>query len=262
MTKNVAVILAAGRGSRMKGFTEDKPKCLLELAGKTLLQWQMEALHKAGIHDILVMRGYKASMLSVEALPWANSFQTADNIHWESSNMLRTLLCADTYVRAAFAQGARHLIVSYSDIVYTFQHVCDLLTATQDINITYDAFWEDLWRLRFGNPLLDAETFKQESNLLCEIGEKPQHLQDIQGQFMGLIHFSPRGWDILCHICTCLSDIVDKTDMTSFLRILLHHGNHIGVVPVQGRWCEADSQEDLQAYEKMLPCGNWSHDWR
>ena len=53
-----AVILAAGRGSRMGGRTEAKPKCLSVLAGKTLLDWQLEALRAAGIGDIGIVRGY------------------------------------------------------------------------------------------------------------------------------------------------------------------------------------------------------------
>ena len=39
-----ALILAAGRGSRLGALTKNKPKCLYEFAGKTLLQWQIDAL--------------------------------------------------------------------------------------------------------------------------------------------------------------------------------------------------------------------------
>ena len=39
-----AIILAAGRGSRMKNLTDEKPKCLIELHGKALLDWQIQAI--------------------------------------------------------------------------------------------------------------------------------------------------------------------------------------------------------------------------
>jgi len=49
-----AMIFAAGLGTRLKPFTETHPKALLPLAGKTLLQWQIERLRAAGITDIVV----------------------------------------------------------------------------------------------------------------------------------------------------------------------------------------------------------------
>ena len=44
-----AVILAAGRGSRMKNKTKDIPKCLINLKGKSLLDWQLDTIFDAGI---------------------------------------------------------------------------------------------------------------------------------------------------------------------------------------------------------------------
>ena len=47
-----AIILAAGKGERLKPYTSDRPKCLVELAGRTLLDYQVEALAAAGIHAL------------------------------------------------------------------------------------------------------------------------------------------------------------------------------------------------------------------
>lgn len=49
-----AMILAAGLGTRLKPFTDTKPKALLPLAGKTILQWQIERLKAAGITEMVV----------------------------------------------------------------------------------------------------------------------------------------------------------------------------------------------------------------
>ena len=49
-----AMIFAAGLGTRLKPLTDTMPKALLPLAGKTLLQWQIERLQAAGISDIVV----------------------------------------------------------------------------------------------------------------------------------------------------------------------------------------------------------------
>ncbi|MCL2283499.1 MAG: phosphocholine cytidylyltransferase family protein [Fibromonadales bacterium] len=60
-----AVILAAGVGSRFKEFTKDKPKCLLDIGGETLLDREIRFLNELGFekNDIIVMGGYKAEML-------------------------------------------------------------------------------------------------------------------------------------------------------------------------------------------------------
>jgi choline kinase len=60
-----AVILAAGIGSRFKEFTKDKPKCLLDIGGETLLDRELRFLNELGFEkdDIIIMGGYKAEML-------------------------------------------------------------------------------------------------------------------------------------------------------------------------------------------------------
>lgn len=251
-----AVILAAGRGSRMRDLTAGRPKCLVELAGRPLLHWQLDALRGAGIRRILVVRGYAGHCL-------AGGFATAENPRWAETNMVASLLCAGAFAHEFFAHGGRRLVISYSDIVYHPDHVRRLLTATEDMAITYDTDWEALWKLRFEDPLSDAETFRQEGGLLREIGGRAASLGEIHGQYMGLLSFSRAGWERLEAACAALgTEAVDKLDMTGLLRLLLAHGAAIEAVPVAGRWCEADSGQDLTIYEDALARGAWSHDWR
>ncbi len=58
--KPIAVILAAGKGTRMGG---DLPKVLFEAAGKPLVCWVLDALAAAGVHDRIVVVGYRADMV-------------------------------------------------------------------------------------------------------------------------------------------------------------------------------------------------------
>jgi choline kinase len=53
-----AIILAAGQGLRLWPYTQDRPKCLLDIAGKPLLQHQVDALRAQGIARITVVIGY------------------------------------------------------------------------------------------------------------------------------------------------------------------------------------------------------------
>ena len=58
-----AIILAAGRGSRLGHLGNDRPKCFVELEGKPLIERQIAALRRGGADEIGVVRGYRAEMI-------------------------------------------------------------------------------------------------------------------------------------------------------------------------------------------------------
>ena len=62
-----AVILSAGKGSRLLPLTADRPKCLIALSGRTLLDWQLDALQAAGIADIVVVTGFRDDLVDAVA---------------------------------------------------------------------------------------------------------------------------------------------------------------------------------------------------
>jgi len=62
-TKMKAVILAAGEGKRLRPFTETMPKVMLPVANKPILEYVVESLKKAGIHDIVIVVGYKKEVI-------------------------------------------------------------------------------------------------------------------------------------------------------------------------------------------------------
>lgn len=251
MNTVTAVILAAGRGSRMKGLTEEKPKCLLELAGRPLLHWQLDAMRVAGITDIVVVRGYRASLL-------VGDFATVENPRWADTNMVQTLLCALPHTLN------KTVLVSYADIVYKPEHVQQLLETTGDICITYDTDWETLWSLRNENPLDDAENFLAENGKLIDIGGRAKSLADIHGQYMGLLKFTPKGQrEIIEYVASLPPAMADKLDMTSLLKCLLAQGLEVNVCAVSGGWCECDTEDDIRQYEQTIQRPeHWSHDWR
>lgn len=248
MNNYKGLILAAGRGSRMGKSTERSHKCLTVLKGRTLLDWQLSALRKAGIKDITVVRGYRSEMLQ-------GDFNTAENPRWSETNMVATFFCAPKF--------NTDTIVSYSDIVYSNKHIEDLMEQEGDIVITADNKWFNLWSARFENPLEDAETFKTAGNILIEIGKKNDKMENIQAQYMGLLKFSPKGWSIASQLFNSLEkERQDKLDMTSFLSMLINQ-TEIKVTFVEGKWCEVDCCNDVETYERILKeNNNWSHDWR
>ena len=58
------LILAAGRGSRLHELTELRPKCLLQINGRPLIEWQLSALRKSGVSPIGIVTGYKSDYLN------------------------------------------------------------------------------------------------------------------------------------------------------------------------------------------------------
>ena len=57
------IILAAGRGSRLGRYTDDRPKSLITLGGKTLMQRSLDNLRAAGFEEVVVVVGYRHTML-------------------------------------------------------------------------------------------------------------------------------------------------------------------------------------------------------
>lgn len=57
------VILAAGLSARLRPLTEDKPKCLLPMGPKTILDWQLESLISVGVEEVLMVVGYRREMI-------------------------------------------------------------------------------------------------------------------------------------------------------------------------------------------------------
>lgn len=234
-----AIILAAGRGSRLGPITADKPKGLAPLLGQPLLAWQVASLRRAGFSRIGIVRGYRAELID---LPGVDYF---DNRRWADTNMVASLRCA----RAWLEQSP--CVVSYSDIVFDPAHPAALAACPAPLAVTFDREWQTLWNARFADPLADAETFRLDAaGRITEIGRRAGSLQEIQGQYMGLIRFSPAGWDSAISFLDQLTPgQADKLDMTSLLSGLISQGEVVQAVGVNGRWLEVDHAGDLKLYE-------------
>lgn len=241
-----AIILAAGRGSRLGSLTDDAPKCFTELAGKRLIDRQLSALNHAGISEIGIVRGYLADKL---ALPGLHLF---DNPRWGETNMVMSLAAAAPWL------SRDECVVSYSDIVYHPDHVVQLQRAKGDIVITYDTEWRRLWELRMEDPLADAETFDvDERGHLLTIGERPSSMDQVKGQYMGLFKITPPGWQSIAdHLESLEPRRRDKLDVTSLLKALLATGVTVSTAAVAGMWLEVDTLSDLTAYQEALENNN------
>ena len=92
----IGVILAAGMAKRLRPLTDTKPKCLLEVGGKTLLQRTVDAMISAGAQELVVVTGYRENMIR-EFLTIHYPLVTIhfiDNIDYEHNNNIFSLWLA------------------------------------------------------------------------------------------------------------------------------------------------------------------------
>lgn len=230
-----AIILAAGRGSRLEDVTDDKPKCLTILKDKPLIQWQLESLKKAGIKEIAIVRGYLKEKINFDNVTYF------DNDEWESTNMVMTLVRASEWLKT------EECLVFYSDIIYTSKTIKNLMSIEGPLVIPYNTNWKKLWEQRFEDPLVDAESFLIDDKYhVNEIGMKTNSYDNIQGQYMGIIKFTPEGFSWILEILDQLEDAIRrKIDFTSILSEILKNGKVILGMPSDELWLEIDNKKDL-----------------
>lgn len=238
-----AIILAAGRGSRMGEMTGEIPKCLIPLAGRTLLEYQMAALRRGGADEIVIIGGYQGDKLE------GRGARVIRNPEWESTNMVATLACAGKLLEEDF-------ILSYGDIVYRADYVSRLVSEPCDLAVIVDRRWHDLWSLRFEDPYVDAETMVLDAREnIVELGKKITDTSRVQGQYTGLLKFTGKGRREALALMEALKAPkgdgpapIRKMYMTDFIQGLIDGGENVKAVTVERGWLEMDSGKDYALY--------------
>lgn len=108
MTVEKAIILAAGQGRRLLPYTQDRPKCLLDFGGRTLIEIQIAAFRSCGIKDVTVVIGYRGDRVR-ERL--GDQVRYVENSRYESTSSMYSLWLAGR----SFQEGC---IVLNSDVLF------------------------------------------------------------------------------------------------------------------------------------------------
>lgn len=247
------IILAAGQGTRLRPYTNDKPKCMVSLGGESLLHLQMTAMAECGItKDILVVGGYCS-----DGLDLLNAELTI-NPRFDQTNMVSTLFCA-----LDFMLPGEDLLITYGDIVYEPRVLKAVLDCDAPVCVGADREWERLWRLRMEHPLSDAETFVMDDNkYLIELGKKPTSYEEVHAQYMGIIKI--RGdkvrkfievYESLDREAEYDGKDFDNMYMTSFIQHLIDLNWPVKACLVDNGWLEVDTVDELDAYNRMVKSG-------
>ena len=247
-----ALILAAGQGTRLRPLTNNKPKCLVPLAGKSLLARQVKTLQSSGVTNIHIATGFCADQIK------ELGYETSLNPRYAETNMVETLFSARDFI-----EQDGDLIIAYGDIVYESENLELLLACNDEIALMIDVKWRDLWSLRLENPLEDAETLViDDYGYVTELGKKPENYECIQGQYTGLIKIHSdkvqnfiKFYNLMDRGAIYDGKDFDNMYMTSFLQNLIDSGWKAKAVVVESGWLEVDSVGDLEHYEEMYNKG-------
>jgi len=247
------IILAAGEGKRLGQLTYQNPKCLVELFGKSLLQWQIELFKQFDINDITIVKGYLEEKINISNVTYFL------NNNFRETNMVETLFCAREKI-------SDPVIVSYGDIIYEKKVLEKLLSSTDDISVIIDENWMEYWKIRFENPLDDAESLVLDNDgNITSIGQKIDNVENIHGQYIGLMKFQNRGTELLksfydkckLHARNGKNPLnpkipFEKSYMTDLLHGMINEGYKIKAIPVRNGWLELDSYDDFVKYQSMF----------
>lgn len=249
-----AIIVAAGRGTRMGAATDQIPKCLVPFGGCPLIEWQLRALSAAGVQDVVLVTGYRSELLQ----PYGRT--RIHNARWSETNMVFSLDCA----RAAFLYGGP-VIVCYSDLVYEPRLIECVAGHDGDVATGVDRSWLALWYTRLDDPWADAESLRLASeDSIAEIGRRVSLGDRIDGRFVGLTKFTHEGarqfvdcYDNLRSGDPCLDGRApERCYFTDMLHGLAARGDAVRAATFDHGWLEFDTGDDLRLFERMRKDGS------
>ena len=247
-SKTKTLIVAAGLGSRLKGHTENTPKCMLDFGGKTLLQRQLLSYKKNGVDDISLIRGYKKNKINYKGIKYF------DNNDYKDNNILNSIFYGEEAING-------NIIISYSDILFEPFIVKRAMESDHDISVIVDVDWRDYYINRKDHPLSEAENvIFNSNNEVVKIGKIASEKEEVHGEFIGMIKLNHRGCEILkqnFHRVKKLywnkpfqrAKIFQKAYLTDMIQELVDIGIKVHCVIIERGWKEIDTVED---YKKAL----------
>ncbi len=252
-----AIIAAAGFEKHLLPLIEDKPKCLLDIKGKSILERQVASLNEATIKDIALIRGYRKEAIT---LP---NIRFYDNDRYEETGELFSLFCAENEMKG-------RCLILYGDIMFDHAILEKLLKSPADISLVVDLAWPDSQMPEHPKPHLNPDLVTldhppgrshrfvspDEPHRILKIGRDLSHEQ-AHGEFIGLAMFSEAGMKAFTGAYQDARRTYEgkgfheagtfaKASFTDLIQELIDHGQQVHCVPTYKGWMEVDSFEDYQ----------------
>jgi phosphoenolpyruvate phosphomutase len=244
-----AVILAAGFEPQLMPLIQDRPKAMLDVKGRTILERQLAALNGCGVHDVTVVRGYKKEQVAVPGV------RVVDNDRFAETGELYSLLRADRALGGSF-------VFLYGDIIFETAILEKLLHARADVAVVVDRAFHDAYRAGLPQPpgpldLVVTETPPNGRRFVApEGGSRVRRIgpevrpEEAHGEFIGLAMFSAAGAAALRAVHEELAagraEGLERASVTQILQAMIDRGHPVIAVDIHKGWMEIDSFEDYR----------------
>ena len=139
-----AIIIAAGSGKRISKDIESTPKSLININGKPIIDYQIEILRRLKIKNIFVITGKYSEKFKIKNVQYVH-----DKEH-EKHDILGSLMEAKAFLKD-------DVIVLYSDVIFDFEILKQVVDSKESISIAVDMNWKKNYEGRTDHPEDEAE---------------------------------------------------------------------------------------------------------
>jgi len=216
-----AIILAAGKGSRLYPITLNKPKGLLEIGGETILDRMIRQFKAIGISDILIVVGYQKEFLMDH---FGDSVRYREYKNYVNTNNLHTLWSVKDELND-------DVIITFADLIMHQSIIDDLANSNNNITMMVDTsqVLEGTMRVK-----------------VDDIGVKSittTTIEEANGNFIGISKLSKEGCALLIDEMSSIIDAHFNDYYTIAVDRLARSGNQIGYCDAKDHiWREIDTK--------------------
>lgn len=232
------IVLASGKGTRLKKINQNKPKCLLKInKDKTLIDYISKNFKK--FKRTFIIAGYKHKLLKKYE---KKNVKLIVNERFSNTNMVYSLSCAKKFI-------SEDIVVVYADILFN-EKIIDNLIKKRGSLLPLKKDWLEIWKSRMSlkNIKKDSENIVLNKNKIVKIGGK--YMKYPKAQYMGIIKFKKKDFFKAMKFFDKLNNY--KIDMTSFLNLCIK--NKIIILSyflTNLFWYEIDTPQDFKSFKKM-----------
>lgn len=233
-----AIIMAAGKGSRLGSLTDDKPKAFLEINGIKLIEYNIALLHSFGIKNILLVTGYKCESYE-QLVSHIDGIKCIFNPFFEMANVLGSFYIAQDKLEI------EDTVYLHADTICAPDIMNRLLSAEGDIVLPIDYKQCDE----------EAMKVKIVGDKIVEIS-KEIDLSEGAGEFIGIAKL---GKNSIESIKEASKKVLKEKRFNSYFEAAIQEiidENELNIIPIptnKSFWGEVDFIEDFQYAEKNLP---------
>jgi NDP-sugar pyrophosphorylase family protein len=228
-----AVILAAGRGTRMQGLTAEAPKPMLPAGGRPILERLLERLIEAGYTEALIVTGYRAE--SIE--DYFRGYRLPLRFVRQSTldGTATAALLAREFV------GPDDFLLTYGDILTgasCYRDILDVLRRAPEVEAMLAAKEVD-------DPYRGAAVYAGADGKVTRIVEKPPRGESAtRWNSAGIYAFRP---SIFGELQKAPKSPRGEYELTSAVAQLIESGKLLRMFPIEGEWRDIGRPEDLEA---------------